>query len=101
MKLSVNRAVINKSKDFETLAVKFVNEDLTKEQLAKEINAGYAFSTQHEGRRKQDNFKAGGYVALDFDRSTPEEVEYILADPDCFQVLRHFLLYFFKHPRNP
>jgi hypothetical protein len=101
MKLSVNRAVINKSKDFETLAVKFVNEDLTKEQLAREINAGYAFSTQHEGRRKQDNFKAGGYIALDFDRSTPEEVEYILADPIVARFYGIFYYTFSSTPETP
>jgi hypothetical protein len=80
MKLSVNRAVINKSKDWEVLATRFVNEELSLDQLAKEVNAGHAFSTQHKGRRQQTNFIASGYIALDFDRNNPEDIDEIFND---------------------
>lgn len=80
-KVAVNRAVINKSKDWETLATGFVNMELTQEQLAYEINKGHAFTTHHNGRRKQDNFVASGYVALDFDKASPEELLKIMSDP--------------------
>jgi KaiC/GvpD/RAD55 family RecA-like ATPase len=80
MKLSVNRAVVNKSKDWEILATRFVNEELSLDQLALEVNAGHAFSTQHKGRRKQENFIAGGYIALDFDRNNPGDIDEIFND---------------------
>jgi P4 family phage/plasmid primase-like protien len=81
MKVAINRQVVNKSKDWEILAIGFNNVDLTQAQLASEINQGYAFTTHHEGRRRQENFKAGGYVALDIDRGSQAEMEEILADP--------------------
>lgn len=81
MRLSVCRQVVNKSKDFEILATGFVNEELTQAQLAAEINDGHAFSTQHEGRRKQENFIAAGYIGLDFDNAGIEGLDRIIDDP--------------------
>jgi hypothetical protein len=99
MKLSVNRAVVNKSKDWEILATRFVNEELTLDQLALEVNAGHAFSTQHKGRRKQENFIAGGYIALDFDRNNPGDIDEILMIR-LFQVITVFFITHFLAPQK-
>jgi hypothetical protein len=101
MKLSVNRVVVNKSKDWEILATKFVNVDLTLDQLAQEVNAGHAFSTQHKGRRKQENFIAGGYIALDFDRNDPTDLDEILSDPLVSSYYGLFYHTFSSTPQAP
>ena len=80
MKVAVCRKVVDKSKDFETLATGFENLELTQEELAREINAGHAFTTWHTSRRKQENFTVGGYIALDFDKATPGDVERLAED---------------------
>lgn len=80
-KVAVNRMVIDKNNNGENLATGFVNMELSQLELAAEINKGFAFTTQHNGRRKQDNFVAAGYVALDFDKTSPEEMNGVMADP--------------------
>ena len=42
-----------------------VNRDLL--SLCQDISEGHAYTAQHEGRRKQDNFTMGQHIALDFD----------------------------------
>jgi KaiC/GvpD/RAD55 family RecA-like ATPase len=101
MKLSVNRAVVNKSKDWEILATRFVNEDLSLDQLALEVNAGHAFSTQHKGRRQQNNFLAAGYIALDFDRAGPDDVLEIMSDPIVSNYHGLFYYTFSSTPQAP
>jgi hypothetical protein len=101
MKLSVNRAVVNKSKDWEILATRFVNEELTLDQLALEVNAGHAFSTQHKGRRKQENFIAGGYIALDFDRNNPGDIDEIFNDQVVSSYYGLFYHTFSSTPQAP
>jgi putative DNA primase/helicase len=80
MKVAVCRSVINKSKDFETLATGFVGLDLTQAELAHEIDQGHAFTTHHTGRRQAENFNGAGFVALDFDDVLTANVEFIMGD---------------------
>jgi ABC-type oligopeptide transport system ATPase subunit len=98
MKLSINRHVTNKSRDWESLATQFQNVDLSQVELAAEINAGHAFSTQHQGRRQQENFLASGYVALDFDRANMADVETIMADP---LVSRYHAIFYWTASSTP
>lgn len=60
----------------------FSNEELTPQELAAAIGAGYAYTSQHEGYRKADNFICAQHLALDFDtedeRST---LAYLASDP--------------------
>lgn len=79
MLASICSKVVDKSKDFETLATCFESVDLSQVELAHEINQGHAFSTQHNGRRKAENFVAAGYIALDFDGGIEPDV--VLGDP--------------------
>jgi P4 family phage/plasmid primase-like protien len=98
MLLAINRHVVNKSRDWETLATRFENVDLTQQELAREIDRGYAFSTQHEGRRKQENFTSAGYIALDFDRASPDEVNVILSD---YLVSNYYGLFYYTPSSTP
>lgn len=80
-KVAVNRKVIDKDPNWESLATDFVNMELTQEELAAEVLEGHAFTTHHKGRRQQENFVAAGYVALDFDKASQEEMMQIMSDP--------------------
>lgn len=80
MKIAICRKIVNKSKDFETLATSFENLELTQAQLASEINKGYAFTTWHKGRRQQNNFECGQHIGLDFDKAQPGDVERLAED---------------------
>jgi hypothetical protein len=95
-KVAVNRQVINKSKDFESLATQFQNYLLTQEQLAAEINQGHAFTTHHEGRRNQDNFTGGGYIALDFDQTDQKQMAEILSD----EAVNNYYAIFYHTPSS-
>jgi hypothetical protein len=95
-KVAVNRQVINKSKDFESLATEFQNYLLTQEQLAAEINQGHAFTTHHEGRRNQDNFTGGGYIALDFDQADPKQMAEIMSD----ETVNNYYAIFYHTPSS-
>lgn len=95
-RVAVNRQVVNKSKDFEVLATGFQNYLLTQKQLADEINLGHAFTTQHEGRRLQENFTAAQHIALDFDKASREQMEEILAD----EVVKNYYGIFYHTPSS-
>lgn len=81
MLVATNTKVVNKSQDWESLAKDFTNENLSQKELAEIINQGHAFTTQHRERRQAENFQAAGYIGLDFDHTTPEEMDQILANP--------------------
>lgn len=72
LKIAINTGVVDKpDKDdrgaFESLTADFENVDVNAHQLAGLINEGFAFCAQHEGRRKNSNFLAAGFVAVDVD----------------------------------
>lgn len=77
MKIAICRKGINKFKDFKALANSFENLELTQAQLASEINNGFAFTTQHDGHRAQENFTCAQHIALDFDDAAPKDYESI------------------------
>jgi len=85
MLLAICTTVINKisredSAGWERLAADFKNQELDQARLAAEINAGHAFTTQHRGRRAGKNFKAAGYIALDYDNvRNQDEVQAIMS----------------------
>ncbi len=111
MKIAFNRQVKNKpnfedSKVFLYLTYNFHNEELTQEEVAREINKGFAITTWHTGganccykapdtealkkhrcengyvgitqHRLQKNFLVGSYIGIDFD--TPESVKTVFED---------------------
>lgn len=45
----------------------FVNRELDLTSIANEIYTGHAYTTQHNGRRKSENFVAGQHIAVEFD----------------------------------
>jgi hypothetical protein len=82
MLVAICRTVVDKSKEFETLATSFTNEDLKVLDLAHEINQGHAFTAHHKGRRNSENFTGAGFIALDFDKvKSYDEVDEIMARP--------------------
>jgi hypothetical protein len=94
MKLAICDKVLNKSKEWDILATDFENKDLTKAELADEIDKGFAFTTQHKGRRERENFLAAGYLGLDFDRGDLDDVEATLHDE---LVSNYFGLFYFTY----
>lgn len=106
MKIAICKSVENKSKDFTALAYDFENLELNAEQVAIEINKGHAFTVWHVGgascrwtpadetekathkcpkqrdiqHRRQENFLAAGYIALDFDNGSLGILERLKTD---------------------
>ncbi len=81
MKIAINRRVIDKTGNNETLNNSFQNEDISQVNLAHEINQGHAFTSQHNGRKKSENFTCSQMVALDYDDAGIEGLETIMKDP--------------------
>lgn len=93
MKISINTSHVNKMPDdlsgdelkswWRTFNGSFENFDIPSvDILIDAINNGYAYTTQHIGYRKADNFKCGQHIGLDFDTGDyRSSVEGILKDP--------------------
>lgn len=68
MKLSINKNIVNKNDHKAHQSKNFESHDLTADELANHINAGYAFSYQFENsHRKAENFICSDIIAADFD----------------------------------
>lgn len=68
MKLSINKYIVNKNDYNAHQSKNFEAFDLSTDELADHINAGYAFSYQFENSyRKADNFICSDIIAADFD----------------------------------
>jgi phage/plasmid-associated DNA primase len=71
LSVSINKYLINKESP-EVLKSRIANEgfqskNLTRQELAEEINKGYAYSAQFNGKRSKKNFIQSSIIALDFD----------------------------------
>ena len=91
MLVAINRKLVNKP-DHELVRKfnsEFVELDLSADQLEKRIKQGHAFCAPFtKGKRKQANFAAAGFLAVDIDRGLTVEVA--VADP-FFQSFASFL----------
>lgn len=59
----------------------FANQDLTVEEFIAAIQAGHAYTTQHNRYRKADNFIQGQHIALDLDTEDERSTfDYLMRD---------------------
>jgi hypothetical protein len=54
-------------KSHSILVTGFKNLELTIQEVAENIDKGYAFTAQHKDRRKDSNFLCSGFIAVDID----------------------------------
>jgi nucleoside-triphosphatase THEP1/uncharacterized CHY-type Zn-finger protein len=70
MKLAINKTFTNKAKpeDFKIANKNFVNVDISQDELAKHINDGFSFCSQHKNNyKKSSNFTCSGAIYVDID----------------------------------
>lgn len=66
--VSLNQQIINKNENDGNLGKGWEPFDMTREELAKVISMGVAFSAQYkDGHRSQANFERTGFIAIDVD----------------------------------
>ena len=76
LKIATSTLVVNKASgdQFKQLNGSFTNTDISLVQLAEHIDRGFCFCPQHKGGwRKQSNFSAAGFLAVDIDNGLQVE----------------------------